>query len=413
MKKILWITNILFPEAASLLSKGREIKGSGGWLLGAANAISNSPDLELNIATVSELVQELTFVKGKFINYVLLPLGKGNVKYNKGYECFWKEVNNRINPLVIHIHGTEYSHGLAYVRACGNKNIVVSIQGLTSVCSRYYCAGYTRMELYKNLTLHDILKGSLYREKKRFEERGRLELELLQSVHHIIGRTSWDRSHAWAINPEAKYHFCNETLRDEFYTSPTWEYDKCNKHSIFLSQAYYPIKGFHQIVSALPLVLRHYPDATVRVAGEDVLHPGWLHQTAYIKILNKFIKSNNLQDKIQFTGRLNATDMIREYLSANVFVCPSSIENSPNSLGEAQILGVPHISSYVGGTCNFMKGNEENLYRFEEIEMLAEKICRVFSEKNRQVSLRQEAMMRHDSTSNSKALVNIYESILH
>lgn len=65
--------------------------------------------------------------------------------------------------------------------------------------------------------------------------------------------------------------------------------------------------------------------------------------------------------------------MVKRYLLSNVFICPSTIENSPNSLCEAQLLGVPHIASYVGGTADLMKGNEECLYRFEETEMLAEK----------------------------------------
>ena len=36
--KILWITNILFPEAEQLLNGAGELKATGGWMLGAANA---------------------------------------------------------------------------------------------------------------------------------------------------------------------------------------------------------------------------------------------------------------------------------------------------------------------------------------------------------------------------------------
>lgn len=68
--------------------------------------------------------------------------------------------------------------------------------------------------------------------------------------------------------------------------------------------------------------------------------------------------------------------MKQEYLNANVFICPSSLENSPNSLGEAQILGTPCLASYVGGIPDMMFGNEGYLYRFEEIEMLAERFVK-------------------------------------
>ena len=44
----------------------------------------------------------------------------------------------------------------------------------------------------------------------------------------------------------------------------------------FLSQSHYPLKGLHMVAEALPLVLRHYPDARVHVAGPDILSvPAW------------------------------------------------------------------------------------------------------------------------------------------
>ena len=56
-----------------------------------------------------------------------------------------------------------------------------------------------------------------------------------------------------------------------------------------------------------------------------------------------------MEDKIEFLGRLSAEGMKQAYLDANVFVMPSTIENSPNSLGEAMLLGVPCVAADVGG----------------------------------------------------------------
>ena len=112
-----------------------------------------------------------------------------------------------------------------------------------------------------------------------------------------------------------------------------------------------------------------------------------------------------------FTGNLNAEQMKSEYLNANVFVCPSSIENSPNSLGEAQILGTPCIASYVGGVMDMMKGNERNLYRFEEVSMLAAKICRIFANADKQIDMKTAAIQRHDPKMNSMQLLETYRMI--
>ena len=103
--------------------------------------------------------------------------------------------------------------------------------------------------------------------------------------------------------------------------------------------------------------------------------------------------------------------MKHEYLQSNLFICPSSIENSPNSLGEAQILGVPCLASYVGGVPDMMKGNEDNLYRFEEVDMLAEKVCRVFGNKGVQNLMIDQALERHDRLTNSVRQLEIYHKV--
>ena len=410
--KILWITNILFSEAEKTLTGRGELRGSGGWMMSSAEMLVQQDGVQLFVATVSTLVRRLEIVKGKQLTYYVLPYGKGNLKYNSEYELYWRQVKEQVQPDIVHIHGTEYTHGLAYINACGSERVVVSIQGLKSGIAPYYCAGLSWHEVYSNLTLRDLIKGSIYSEQKAFKNTAKFEREMLCKVNHIIGRTSWDKSHVWAINPNANYYVCNETLRSEFYDESKWCYDKCEPYSIFLSQGSYPLKGFHQVLKAMPLILQHHPDTIIRIAGSDITFNkdlwGVLHFTGYGKIVKRLIKKYHLKDKVTFLGPLTAVQMKEEYLRSNVFVCPSSIENSPNSLGEAQLLGVPCVASYVGGIPDMMKGNEENLYRFEEIEMLSRKICNLFAFPKKQRDLSEIAKRRHDCNTNTITLLNIY-----
>ena len=414
--KVLWITNILFPEAQKLLKGKGELRASGGWMLGAANELVKRKDVVLAIATVSKLVSKLEFVKGENICYFIIPFGKGNLKYNSQYESFWGKIEEMFLPDIVHIHGSEYSHGLAYVNKCGSEKVLLSIQGLKSGIYPYYHNGISKWEILKNMTLHDVLGKSIFNEKYTFKMSSELEKELILKVHHVIGRTSWDRARTWAINPDINYHFCNETLRNEFYDGSLWSYENCQKHSIFLSQANGPIKGLHQVLKAMPIILRHYPDTIVRIAGEDITKfsgiKGWIHYNGYMKYINKLVSKYNLQNHIVFTDPLNAEEMKHEYLNSNVFVCPSTIENSPNSIGEAQILGVPCVASFVGGVMDMMKGDEDNLYRFEETEMLAEKVCAIFRESKDTSLMRERAVKRHNPKTNSEQLYHIYQSIL-
>ncbi len=419
--KILWITNILFPEAASLISGNKQLKASGGWMLGLANSLSEFPNIELSIATVSNIVSSLNIVKGKKVTYYTIPIGKGNIWYNNDYERFWKEIYSISNPDIVHIHGTEYSQGLAFINSCPNAKVVVSIQGLTSVCQKYYNDELSNLQIIKNISFRDIIRNdNLLLAKKRFKERGeKIELPTLRKVKHIIGRTIWDKAHAWAINPNAEYHFCNETLRDEFYTD-RWEYDKCEKHTIFLSQAIYPIKGLHKVLEALPYVIQKYPDTKVRIAGINIVKSDTFKEkcsiTGYGRIIRNIVKKNKLEKHIEFTGPLNAQEMKSTLLKSNVFICPSSIENSSNSLGEAQLLGVPCIASYVGGIPSMIPNdNCGKLYRFEDTEVLAFHIIKTFenSENFDNTQMRAIAHERHNRKNNAICQISIYKDIIH
>ncbi len=411
--KVLWITNIMFPEAKALLGGDDNLRSSGGWMLGSADQLVCRENVNLYVATVSPLVTALKVLKGEKIVFYVIPQENGN---SESYHKYWKKIHKDISPDIVHIYGTESLHAYAFMKSCGTNNVVVSIQGLLSTIHKYYNYGITCLDVLSNITIRDLLKGSIFKSKRRFRRSSNYELEMLQMTSHVIGRTSWDRAKVWAINPHAQYHFCNETLRSEFYDGSIWTYDKCLPHSIFISQASYPIKGFHQLLKALPLILRHYPDTIVKVAGNNPTAATSIYQrvkqTGYGRLLRSIIRKYDLDKHILFLGPLNAQQMKNEYLSSNVFVSPSSIENSPNSLAEAQILGVPSISSYVGGAMDMMEGNEENLYRFEEIEMLAFKICRIFDNKDKQINLSEMAQIRHDPMQNDEKLYNIYKKII-
>lgn len=385
---------------------------TGGWMYSSLKNLQKFDDLEFAVATVYNGREFVSRLIGN-TTYYLLPIGnKNNQRYLPHLEPLWHRVNQEFKPDIIHIHGTEYTQGLAYIRACGNKGVVVSIQGLVSVYERYYLAGILPKEIIRNITLRDTLRcDNIFKQKKKFLQRGEYEKEYIRSVKHVIGRTSWDKAHVRAINPDIHYHFCNETLRDEFYKH-TWNYESCEKHSIFSSQAGYPIKGLHQLLKAMPLILREYPDTKLYVAGGDITKSKWYRLSGYASYIKRLIEENGLRDMVNFTGMLSEKDMCARYLRSNVFVCPSAIENSPNSLGEAQLLGVPCIAAYVGGVPDMMRGCEDNMYRFEEAEMLAEKICETFSQKSNVAIINREIpLQRHNSKLNAEQMYRIYTSI--
>lgn len=406
--KLLWISNVLFPEMCKELQL--PVPVVGGWMEAGARSLLkiNKEQIVLAVAMIYN-GKELKYINKYSIKYYLIPSITGNLEAN------FKEIKDGFQPDLVHIHGTEYPHSLAYINACGTQNVVVSIQGLVSVYAQHYFGGICEKHIHNSFR-DWVRQDSLTRQQRNMAIRGVQEIALLQKIEHVIGRTSWDQSHIWAINSSAFYHFCNETLRPAFYEF-VWEYNACEPFSIFLSQAHYPIKGIHQIIKAVSIVKRHFPEVKVYVAGNNFFNISLWKRNGFANYIQWLMKKSNLLSNFIFLGPLPEKEMALRFQKANVFVCPSAIENSPNSVGEAQLIGTPCIASYVGGSMDMIKDGETGfLYRFEEIELLAYRICQLFREKELCIYLSENekaaARKRHDGAINAEQLFSIYKKII-
>jgi glycosyltransferase involved in cell wall biosynthesis len=417
---ILWVTNVAIP-VASLLMK-QKAQHFGGWLVSASSALAEQEEVKLSIAFPRKDIDNVQVYYGAGIKFYAFPSISEKSLTNQKTNSLFINILEEAKPDIVHIFGTEYAHTLSMVHACKeqNKKTVISIQGLVSIYAQHYMASLPPY-VQSRVTLRNFLKqDNLKQQQKKFIRLGKLEIAALRQVKHIIGRTTWDRACSFHINPYARYHHCNEILRDEFYKH-TWSLQQCENHSIFLSQASYPIKGLHYMLEAMPLILEHYPDSKLYVAGNNITKTATLKDklklSSYGKYIKELVKRFNLQKKVIFTGLLDEKKMCERYLKSHVFVCPSSIENSPNSLGEAMALGVPCVASNVGGVSDLLRHNEEGfLYQANAPYMLAHFVCEIFKDDNLALNFskkaREYALFTHDSKTNTNRLIEIYNRIL-
>ncbi len=321
-------------------------------------------------------------------------------------------------PDVIHSWGVEYHHALAMVNAAEKEGMLphmaASIQGLCCRIAPHYSDGLPASAL-RSRTLRDIARhDSILTQQAQYAQRGELEIEALRKLTHVIGRTDWDQANALNINPNITYHHCDETLRDVFYTDQ-WAYSRCRKHRIFASSCAYPVKGFHILLEALAIARKEYPDAEVTVTGRPFAAADLksrMRRNGYEKYLSSLVKRNKLENAVHFVGHLSAQDMKRAYLDANVFVLCSTMENSPNALGEAMLLGLPCVAAEVGGVSSLIGSQEGILCAPVNPAAMAEGICRVFSMENQAEAMgaaaRTRARKTHDPEQNMKDLMDIY-----
>ena len=407
--KVLWLTNVPIGNI-----KNKSEYFGGGWLEGAYSAFSHTNN--------SIFIVFPDKIKKKDESYETIVYKKSSISLHDNVVKQLEIILKEYNPDVIHIWGTEYMHSLAMVKAAqrlGMQNrVVISIQGMVSIYALHYTAGIPVKYCYGFSFREMSHIDSIWLQKYKYMMRGKLERQAISEVNWVIGRTVWDKACTMQINSGIHYLKCNESLRDDIYISEKWNIDKCKKHSIFFSQAHYPIKGLHILLKALPIILSYYPDTKVYVAGEekDLKSKICIHRNSYDKYIVKLCKKNNLLDCIKFLGNIDAKEMASQYRNANVFVCSSSIENSPNSVGEAMLIGVPTVAADVGGIRDLVNHMENGfVYPFDEYYMLAYYVNIIFSQPEIATRISQSAIAKgekiHDRNRNNERLIEIYESI--
>ncbi len=378
--KVLWLCNLILPQAGEALG----ITGipKEGWVEGLMSAMESlSPDIELAVAfPVSEEYD------GKRGTFKVSESSDFTVSYFAFYEdtvhldVFESALVGRMNrildefrPDIIHIFGTESPHALAMSKAAteddfhyhpGKERLLITFQGICAAVAADYLACLPD-DIVSASTFRDTVKrDNIRQQQEKFRSRAVNELEAVKRAGHVGGRTGFDKKWATRLGPDAVYHYAGEVMRPVFYEPLPADIER-DKNTIFISGADYPLKGFHILLKALDGI--NWPELRIRVAGQNIVSCDTLKQkvriSEYGKYLGELIESCNLQGRVTFLGRIPAEEMRKEYLKCGMYICPSTIENSPNSIVEAALCEAPIIASRVGGIPDIIDdGNQALLY---------------------------------------------------
>lgn len=420
--RIIWITHDLF-EVFLPYVKGRPTLG-GSWIAPLFYLLNNEPEIKLGSIT-PVLNGKAQRKEIDHIIYYSVPVIKNentldmNIRLAKEY----LRAINDFKPDVIHVHGTEKNFGLLRKFIDESIPIVCSIQGIVSPCYDNLKHSVATVNIKKYRSIKNRLgRGGVNFALRKWKRYIRIEREIYNINNYFVGRTKWDNAQLMSLNPEAFYFHGEELLRAEFYKAK-WEIDSCERHRIFVSSAASPLKGFHVLLKAAAILIRDYPDLKI-VAPLSKIHMksskwrDFLMSEDYANYLKAQIKKLGLEDHVIFKKMLSAAEMANEYCNANIFVLPSYIENSPNSLGESMMIGVPSVACAVGGVSSIVKDDESSLlFSPGDYAYLAFQIKRIFSDDELAKKIGREARMiaqkRHHLEQTPKQYISIYSSIIN
>ena len=416
--KLLWLVNIVMPELAVHL--GEKPSVFGGWLTGALEAI-RAAGHTLTVCTVHGLGAEPVTLNG--VRYLVLP--EDDPDY---LTVHFRNILRQEQPDLVHVWGTEFLPSWSLARAADPDKLLVTIQGSLNAIWPRARAGLPA-EICRDTLLHKLLrrlhKGgqAIDLQVKSFRSRAEFELETLRRAKYIHGGSAWGNAVAEAAHPGCVTMDASLILRSSFYDAPLWDMDRCDPHTIY-ALCTYPLKGFHKLLEAMPLVLEKYPDARIIAPGLGLVRRPYMGLRRRIMdaapdyqwYLQGLMDRYALWDRVEFVGYLTEEQVQDRLRRAHVFVSPSAMENQSTALGEAMLLGVPAIASRVGAMAEMIDtGKDGLLYDFEDTQALADAILRIFEDRELARAFsekgRLHAQRTYDREKNFRDLLNIYEKI--
>ena len=282
------------------------------------------PDVELHLVTESQFVPCTQSVQKGGVHFHVV---KSGIPFtNRGFPG-WMPVEpllgfkpnsirlnavlRQIQPDLVHAHGTEAGYARAAIDS--GKPCLISIQGII--------AEYQKTN--PNLWFRVVEPCERWQ---------------VRHAANFTCRTTFDSGFVRALNPSARIFNIAEAMSPLFFTN-VWEPEQ--PALLLFVGSVCERKGVHFLIEALPEVLAHCgPVRLCVVGGAD---------PDYLDRLRRRAEQLGLSSLVEFVGQKSAAEIAALHRRCRAYVLPTQNDNSPNTLAEAMVSGVPVVASRIGG----------------------------------------------------------------
>ena len=418
--RILWLSP---TPAGATRALGLSGAAGGGWIGALERALGERDDLELWTAFPWRVrsVERLGTVERAFA-LPRRPLGGRLRRAVHDLSCRLEpdrsvddlmEVVEACRPDIVHAWGSESHFGLVGERT--QVPVLVELQGLATPYSEAYLSAFSHLDLLIHGSPRRLATGrGLLQRYWRYRRRAARERRILVAARYVSGRTAWDRQLATALAPNARYFHCDRVLRAAFYTE-SWRPRadrggaRATLHlaSTLRGNAYKGLDVVHRAAAILGNLGFEVDWSILGVRRGEELE----------RVVEGALGGRLAERGVHLVGRVPADELIRRLLASDLYVHPSWIDNSPNALAEAAILGLPIVSTQVGGIPSLLDGGKEGVLvpqgdPWALAGAVAELARDPESARRMGAAARGTALRRHDPERIAGSLVGIYRQIV-
>jgi glycosyltransferase involved in cell wall biosynthesis len=400
--KILYLSNHRYDFSL------KSTYNNGGWIESLTTEISKLNDFNVSIVylankkSINLTIDQINFFPVEFNNQSYLDRIKRYFGLDKSFRKKQTiDLIDLIKPDIIHIFGME-CYACDFIEEITSRSkTLIHIQGILYPISNSFFPSFPY-----------LFNRKMFKSYKNLKLRAFNSLNTINTVKNFSGRTDWDKNIIDLFSDNHTYYNINEIIRNEFYEANKWVLKNTNTYIIItstISDVLY--KGLDIIFNTAQLLIQKKIKFKWNVIGLT-------KNSDTVRFYEKHFNKKGIDINIHFLGVCKANEIIQNLLNSTLFVHPSYIENSSNSICEALLLGVPTIATNVGGISSFIKDKENGeLVPSNDTCLLAariikisqdQSIMKIYSDNSRKVSIK-----RHNIESIVNSTANMYNKIIN
>jgi glycosyltransferase involved in cell wall biosynthesis len=347
------------------------------------------------------------------VDYYPIHINKRKVYKLNPYKK-WKKLRNKMlrviedfKPDIIHCFGSEWPYGL--ITNDIEIPVVLHMQGFLNTYIEMESLVFDENDAryVYGLRFDMILKWLVNRKENAIKMQ--MERHIMRINRYYMGRTKWDSNIVKYYSPDSIYYYCPEAIRPQIYNaSKTWNYIRRQRMSIVTISQANSLKG-NEIILRTAKFLKEVlkVDFEWKVAGKRNI----------FQLFEKKTKINHRDVNIKLLGMIDANNVVEQLVDSDIYVHPAVIDNSPNSLCEAQLIGCPVVAANVGGIPQLVDDGESGiLYPYNEFQTLAYILVDLYSDKELMIKLSKNeytiSHKRHSPEFISNVLEDIYTDVI-